>query len=188
MPSLQDQLLKAGMVDAKKAKQLEKEKRRQAKQVRRGQADADTQLEEATAQAKAAKLEKDREANRQQQAQAEEKAIAAQIKQLIETNRIARPTHAKDEPVGYQFVHGKKIKKILVDAQQQRQLERGIIAIVLLNNSYELVPTPAAAKIAQRNSEIVIVLNDPAAVSKDGGDDSDDDYYAEFKVPDDLMW
>ncbi|MGB5326230.1 MAG: DUF2058 family protein, partial [Pseudomonadales bacterium] len=104
MTSLQDQLLKAGMVDAKKAKQLEKEKRRQAKQLRRGEATADTQIEEATAQARAAKLDKDREANRQHQARAREKAIAAQIRQLIESHRIQHPGHAKDEPIGYQFV------------------------------------------------------------------------------------
>ncbi|MBT8140674.1 MAG: DUF2058 domain-containing protein [Gammaproteobacteria bacterium] len=196
MPSLQDQLLKAGMVDAKKAKALEKEKRRQAKQVRRGQAEADSDIEDAAAQAKAAKLEKDREANRQKQAQAEEKAITAQIKQLIESHRIARPGagggQGKEEPIGYQFVHGKKIKKILVDAKLQRQLECGVIAIVVLNDNYELVPAATAEKIAQRDSDIVVLLNDTIATAKDsGGDnsnDSDDDYYAQFKVPDDLMW
>ena len=37
MASLQDQLLKAGMVDAKKAKQLSKEKRKAAKKQPKGQ-------------------------------------------------------------------------------------------------------------------------------------------------------
>ena len=37
MASLQDQLLNAGMVDKKKAKKIEKEKRKQAKQLPKGQ-------------------------------------------------------------------------------------------------------------------------------------------------------
>ena len=85
MASLQEQLLKAGIVDKKKAKQVEQEKRKKAKQANKGQ----PQINETKEQAKKAlaeKSERDREINRQREAAAEVKAIAAQIKQLIEVN------------------------------------------------------------------------------------------------------
>lgn len=186
MPSLQDQLLKAGMVDAKKAKRIEKEKRKHAKQVKKGEAEPDDAIKRAAEQSKQDKLDKDREANRQQKALAEQKAIAAQVKQLIQTHRIERKTGGNDDAIGYQFVDGKRIKKIYVDVTQQRQLERGIIAIVSLDGQYELVNAAIAAKLAQRKDDTVIVLNDKQSTQQGGVDE--DDPYADFKVPDDLMW
>ena len=74
MASLQDQLLKAGMVDAKKAKRLEKEKRKQAKKVRRGEAERDDQTKIAAQNAQAEKRENDRKSNQHHQQLAEKKA------------------------------------------------------------------------------------------------------------------
>jgi uncharacterized protein YaiL (DUF2058 family) len=183
MASLKDQLLKAGMVNAQKAKQVETEKRKQAKQTRKGgqqQVDEAKQLAE---QAKAEKRAKDREISRQQKLQAEEKAIAAQIKQMIESHRIAR----EKADVAFQFVDGTKIKKLYVDAKQLLQLEKGIIAVVRFNDSYELVATAIAEKIQQRDGDTVVVLNSRAQAS-DNPKDDEDDPYADYKVPDDLMW
>ena len=186
MSSLQDQLLQAGMVDAKKAKQVAKDKRRDAKQVRRGEATPDNESKNAAQQAKTAKLERDRESNRAIQERAHEKAIAAQIVQLIERHRIAPPARGE---VGYQFVDGKKIKKLHVDAEQQRQLERGQIGIVRLAEHYALVPAPIAAKIALRDAGTVVLLNDkPCRSGSEAEADAAEDPYADFKVPDDLMW
>lgn len=182
MTSLQDQLLKAGMVDAKKAKKVEKEKRKQAKQVRRGDAQPDNSAKIAVQQAKQEKANKDREVNQNNKLLAEKKAITAQIKQLIQTNKIIR----QNNDIGYQFVDGKKIKKLYVDAIQQKQLEKGQIAIVYLNGNYELVATAVAEKIKQRDEKTVILLNDRAENSSSEVDE--DDPYADFKVPDDLMW
>jgi len=182
MASLQDQLRKAGMVDAKKAKQLEKEKRKQAKQRKKGEAAPDSSAKVAADQAKVDKLNKDREANRQQQLAAEQKAIAAQIIQLIETNCIDR---GKSD-VGFQFVDGKKIKKIYVDEVLQRQLEKGQIAIVTLRGNYELVSAAVAEKIAQRDPDIIILLNEKTTNAE--GETEEEDPYAAYKIPDDLMW
>ena len=182
MPSLQDQLLKAGMVDEKKAKQVAKDKRRHAKQVRRGEAKVDNTAKIAVQQAQADKANKAREHNQEALQRANEKAIGAQIIQLIERHRIA---HHKGD-IGYQFVDKKKIKKIYVDNIQQRQLERGHIAIVRLDAAYELVPAAVAGKIEQRDPTLVVLLN--TQVPEDRGVEQEEDPYADFKVPDDLMW
>jgi hypothetical protein len=178
MTSLQEQLMKAGLADAKKAKAIKQEKRKQAKQTPKGQTREDeTKL--AAQQALAEKSARDREINRQQQEKAERKAINAQIKQLIEVNLIDRD----NGEVAYQFSHGKKIKKIYVTEKLQQQLIRGLIAVVTLGDGYALVPAVVADKIAQRDDSRVIVKNDPAADVVD-----EDDPYADYQIPDDLMW
>ena len=181
MPSLKDQLLKAGVADAKKAKQIEKEKRKQARQSKGGLATPVNEAKIAAEKAKAEQLAKTQAANKQRQQAAEEKAIAAQIKQLVESNRI---DHSNGE-IGYQFVHNKKIKRLYVDAKQQRQLEIGLLSIVSLGEQYELIPAAAAEKIRQRSEDTVVLLNEKG---NDISSEDDDEYYAQFKVPDDLMW
>jgi uncharacterized protein YaiL (DUF2058 family) len=178
MASLQEQLLQAGMVDSKKAKQIEKDKRKKARQVPKGQAAVNEAREQAK-RALAEKVERDREINRQQQAVAEQKAIAAQIKQLIDMNRIDK---GKGDS-GYQFADDGKIKKINVTAQLHEQLSKGRIAIVRAQSGYELVPIPVADKISQRDASCVLVRNDLAVEEID-----EDDPYADYKIPDDLMW
>ncbi|MEP0201988.1 MAG: DUF2058 domain-containing protein [Halioglobus sp.] len=180
MASLQEQLLKAGMVDAKKAKRLEKEKRKAAKQQPKGKPSVNEAREQAL-QAQAEKTERDREANRKQREIAEAKAITAQIKQLIDVNRVARD----GGEVAYQFTDGSKIKKLYVTSAQQSQLVRGQLAIVKFDEAYSLVPAPVAQKISQRDEAYVQVLNQEA--SRDALS-PEDDPYADYQIPDDLMW
>lgn len=178
MPSLKDQLLKAGLVDEKKAKQIEKQKRKQAKQTPKGQVQTNEAREQAQ-QTRAERAAKDKEINRQRQQAAEQKAIAAQIKQLIDNNKIDR----KAGDIAYQFTHGKKIKKLYVSQLLQTQLINGVIAIVRNNDKYELVPAQVADKIKQRDESVVLVQNVAG-----NSDIDDDDPYADYQIPDDLMW
>ncbi|MDM3871216.1 DUF2058 domain-containing protein [Porticoccus sp. W117] len=179
--SLQDQLLKAGLVDSKKAKQVQRQKKKQTKQQHKSGVQAVDETKLAAQQAQREKADKDREMNRQRLAEAEHKAIAAQIKQLIESNRQPR-----NGEIGYSFSHDNKIKKIYVDARQQKQLERGILAVVVLGDQFELVAAPVAEKVAQRDADYVALLNNPK--EETSSPDSDDEYYAQFEIPDDLMW
>ena len=176
--SLQDQLLKAGLVDKKKLKQVTQAKKKQGKQQRKSK---EVAVDESKLQAQlslAEKAERGRELNRQRVEQAEQKAITAQIKQLIEMNRLKKG----EGDVAYNFVDGKKIKKLFVTAKQQDQLVRGLLAIVKLDDQYEIVPSPVAEKIRLRNDSCVILCNEVQQ------NDEDDDYYADYKIPDDLMW
>ncbi|RDE19855.1 DUF2058 domain-containing protein [Motiliproteus coralliicola] len=176
MSSLKDQLLKAGLVDKKKAQQVSKQKHRQKQQGKKTDADEAKRLAQ---QAREEKAAKDRELNRQRQLEAEQKAIVAQIKQLIETNEV----RCEDGDQAYNFTDGSKIKRIYLDDLLTGQLSRGQLAIVRLDESYKLVPAKVAERIAQRDASIVVVLHE----KKDEVEDEDDPY-ADYKIPDDLMW
>src|SRR5690606_9545316 len=109
--SLQDQLLKAGLVDKQKAKALRKEKNKGQKKLPKGTEEVG-EKRLAVQQARKEEAEEDRELTRQKNLQAEQKAILAQIQQLIQARRI---NIHKPELV-YQFTDGKQIKKLLVNS------------------------------------------------------------------------
>ncbi|GAB2503367.1 DUF2058 domain-containing protein [Microbulbifer agarilyticus] len=181
MASLQDQLLKAGLVDSKKAKKIGKEKRKQNKVAKStGQAQVD-EAKLAAEQARAEKVAKDRELNAQREAAAQQKAIAAQIKQLIERNK--QPKGAKgDNDVAYHFTFEKKVKKIYVSSAVQEHLTAGRLLIVGEGEHFELVPRVIADKIAERNADMVVQPPEQSAPV------DEDDPYAGYEIPDDLMW
>ncbi len=181
MASLQDQLLKAGLIDPKKAKQANKEKRKEANVARRSSEEKADEIKLSAEQARAEKAERDRELNRQRDLELQQKAIAAQIKQLIENHR--QPKGAGQNDVEYNFTHGKLIKKIRVSKTVQEQIIRGVLAVVKLGEGYELVPRIVADKIAQRDQHAVVVANTKSAQQMD-----EDDPYKDYVIPDDLMW
>ena len=178
MASLQDQLLQSGLVDKKKAKQLKQAHRKEAKGRQKGQGHIDENKEQAR-RAQLEKVERDRQLNKEQQAEAEKKAIKAQIIQLITMNRIDR----EHGDVAYQFKDGTLIKKIYITQKIQKELINGRLAIAKLVNGYELLPASAAEKIAQRDAQVIVVLNQYAPTEVD-----EDDPYADYQIPDDLMW
>ena len=178
MASLQDQLLQAGLVDKKKAKKVGKEQRKEAKVRHKGQSQPDENKEQAK-RALVEKAERDRQLNKQQQAEADRKAIKAQIIQLIQMNRIAR----ERGELAYQFKDGTTIKKIYITQQLQKDLINGRLAIAKLAGGYELLPAAAAEKIMQRDASVIVLLNRDERVVVD-----EDDPYADYQIPDDLMW
>jgi uncharacterized protein len=179
--SLQDQLLKAGLADAGKAKQLAKEKRKQSRVARRAGQELVDENKEAARQALAERARRDRELNQALNDKARRKAINAQIKQLIETNKLAR---GRGE-IGFNFSDGKKVKTLYVTAMEQKQLSAGRLAIVKQGDQYEMLPRPVADKIAERDSSRVITLSAAAEVSLS---EEEQDWYKDYEIPDDLMW
>lgn len=180
--SLFDQLKKSGLVDEKKAKKVSQDKRVQAKKNRKNKNEAqEDENKQRAKQAAAEKAARDKELNRQRNEAAEQKAIQAQIRQLIETNRIAREEKPSD--VAFNFADQKKVQKIYVSDQLQTQLSRGRLAIVKLDDRYELVPYPVAEKIKQRDEVCVVFCSELQSQEAD-----EDDPYADFQIPDDLMW
>jgi len=175
----QDQLLKAGLVSKDKLNKVNKSKHKQAKQRPKDQMTEEEERKRQVKQAELQKAERDRELNRQKLEAENRKAIAAQIRQLVEMNRIA----CDDGEVAYNFEHDKKIKTIYVTEELRKQIINGRLAIVQLNGKYELVSKQVAEKIMQRDAGFVIVCNEATQVR-----DDEEDEYAEFKVPDDLMW
>ncbi|EGH00758.1 hypothetical protein PSYAE_02107 [Pseudomonas amygdali pv. aesculi str. 0893_23] len=176
--SLRDQLLKAGLVNQKQAKQVGKEKQKEQRLVHKGQAQADDSQKRAAQEAMAEKAKRDQELNRQQQEKVEQKARAAQVKQLIEVSRL--PKLITEDY--YNFVDYKKVKRISVNALVRNKLSSGSLAIVHHGGGYEIIPREAALKIQERDPRRIVLLNTPTEAP------DADDPYAAYQVPDDLMW
>lgn len=178
--SLQEQLLKSGLVSSAKAKTVKTEKRKEQKQQQHNQV---TKVDEAkliAQQAKAEQAEKDRLLNLQKAEQAEKKAIAAQIKQLIEENK-----HAQDpeSDLAYHFTDGNVVKKLYISPAMRDSLVAGRLAIVKTGKRYEVVNGEVAEKIRLRDANAVLVLNQNTQPTA-----TDDDPYAAYQIPDDLQW
>ncbi|KAF0806948.1 hypothetical protein A167_03072 [Alcanivorax sp. S71-1-4] len=177
MASLKDQLLKAGLVDKKRARQADHQKRQENKRREQGES-----VEDAAArvrQQQAEQAERSRQLNQQREDEARQRALVAQVRQLVSEHRVDRAKG--DAP--YQFTDQKKIQKIYVLAPMVDQLARGQLAVVRLENGYEVVPAVVAQKIQARLPEAVVVLH-----SRDTSVAAEDDPYADYPIPDDLMW
>jgi uncharacterized protein len=177
MVSLADQLLKAGLVDKNKAKQAHQEKSKQKKVERRTGTQTVDEARLAAQEAQRKQAERARELNAQRDAEMKQKAIAAQIAQMVQQNR--QPKGNGD--IAYHFTHGTKVDRIYVSAAVQQHLVAGRLVIVCMAGATELVPKVIADKIAERDPNIVVRVNKSAVVEED-------DPYADFKIPDDLMW
>lgn len=179
--SLQDQLLQAGLTDAKTAKKLSQEKRKKANHARRTGVASDDEARQAASDARQAKLLRDRELNQNLNSEARRKAINAQIKQLIETSRLDRA----GGDIAFSFSDGKKVKQLYVSALQQKQLAIGVLSIVKQGDQYELVPGAVAAKIAERDESRVIRVEGAEEATLTEEEQS---WYQDYEIPDDLMW
>lgn len=169
--SLQDQLLKAGLVSEQKARQVKTGKR---KQKRNGQPAA--QDAQAAARVAAEKRERDRELNRKRDEEAKRKAEEIALWQLVRDNRIARDGGDR----AYNFTDGNKLKRLHVTAQQHQQLVKGQLGIVRHDDFYALVPAAIAERVAEKDPSQILVLN--------RDEEPVDEEYADYKIPDDLMW
>ncbi len=175
--SLSDQLLKAGLVDKKRHQKVQKQAQKQKKKVLHGNAAKNDEATRLALQAAAEKRERDRQLNLQQKQLAEEKAISAQIRQLIESNQ-----RLDEGDVAYNFSDDNLIKTLYITERLQQQLSHGYLKIVKFEGSYALVPAAVAEKIALRDESYIIRQD----VTKP--DMKEDDPYADYQVPDDLMW
>ncbi len=181
--SLQDQLLGAGLTNKSKANKSKKDKYKQTKQQRSSKdASQENEITQLAKQAQADKQSKDLKLNQQQKAEADKKAITAQIKQLIKINRIKRD----DDGVAYNFSDNNTVKKIYIDETMLQNIIKGKLAVVKYEKTYEVVAAQVAEKIKQRDAASILVLNDAPLESND--DNNIDDPYADFQIPDDLMW
>lgn len=182
MPSsLQDQLLNAGLSDAKKAKQVAKDKRKQKRTAKHNKGAPIDEVKLAAQQARDEKVARDRELNRARNEAAERKAIEAQINQLIDSHKLDK----RGGDVGFNFSFEQKIKKLYVTQQQQRLLAAGRIVIVNIAERFELLPETIGSKIAERDASRVIHCATDSAEEL-GAEERD--WYKDYEVPDDLMW
>lgn len=168
---LQAQLLKAGLVKQQDIKTVNKQQQKSG--------DDGSEAARLAREAQAGKQARDRalaEAAKEAQRQ---KEIAAQVRQIILHARVART----GGEVAYHFTDGKSVKKLNVTQTLADQLSWGQLAIVRFEEHYELVPSRAADKLRERDAAVVVAQHVP-----DAAVNAEDDPYADYKIPDDLMW
>jgi uncharacterized protein len=152
---LQEQLLKAGLATKKQARKAEHEKRISRKQ---NNGNTPAVADDKVRQEQAAQKLHSRALNLQRDEEARLREQKAQVKQLIETNRLPRDGHG--EP--YHFVEQNKVKRIYVSAEMTAQLSLGMLAIVRFGSGYEVVPAKVAHQIASRDKEALVVFHQKA--------------------------
>ncbi|MEY1661460.1 DUF2058 domain-containing protein [Isoalcanivorax beigongshangi] len=170
--SLKDQLMKAGLVDAKRARQVAHQKRQESRQG------APAAAAEQARQRQQEQAARSRELNAQREQEGRERALLAEVRQLIEAHRV--PRDGGDAP--YQFVHESRIRKLYLPAALVTPLARGQMAVVGLADSPDVVPADVAARIEERLPHWILSWHRDKAVS------DEDDPYKDFPIPDDLMW
>jgi uncharacterized protein YaiL (DUF2058 family) len=178
MASLAEQFLKAGLVDKNKVKVANQDKNKQKKVERRTGTQSVDEVRLAALETQRRNAERARELNAQRDAAATQKAIVAQIAQMVQQNRQSKG--AGD--IAYNFTRDNKIERLYVSAAVQAHLMAGRLVIVCLGGVTELVPRVIADKIAERDASLVVRVN------KTSAEVDADDPYADFKIPDDLMW
>ena len=197
--SLRDQLVKAGLATASQAKKAE----RQAKVEKHSSRSSKPGKSGKPGQSKPKKVDpnspeavKARARKQQSEKRARDKALAeirnekaaakalrAEIRQIISQND-QRKKATTDDDVVYQFVHGKKIKRIYIPPAQREQLISGSLVVVNNDGLYSLVSKDVAEQIKARDPKRIITAQE----EKKPEPGSDDEYYAKFEVPDDLDW
>ena len=178
MASLQEQFLKAGLIDKKKVNKANQEKSLQKKVERQTGTQSVDEIRLAALETQRKNAERARELNAQRDAAAKQKAIMAQIFQMVQQSRQNK---GKGD-IAYNFTHDNKIKRIYVSAAVQADLIAGRLVIVCQGENIELVPKIIANKIAERDASLVVRVN------KTSTEVDADDPYAAYQIPDDLMW
>ena len=115
-------------------------------------------------------------------AQARAAELHAQARQIVQDRKVPRSGE-----VEYRFTADGAIRTLLVNDDLKKKLSTGALVIARIDDRYELLPRVAADKVRERDAAMIVLdhgqANEPAAATSE-----DDAYYAQFKVPDDLVW
>ncbi len=178
---LQEQLLKAGLVKQSKVGAVAREQNK----ARHGKGPAtpsEIQLE--AERARAEKTERDRALAAERKAQARTAELRAQARQIVQDRKVPRTGESE-----YRFTADGAIRTLLIDADLRKKLAAGVLVIARLDARYELLPRAAADKVRERDPGMIVLDHGQDANTAPLATTSEDDaYYAQFQVPDDLMW
>ena len=180
MASLQEQLMKSGLINKQKAKQAQTEKRRKAKQKKKKGAVEVSEIQLSINEQKQLQKNQDLEKNRKTQAELDARSAHGKLIQMI-------AQHCEKNYQGeidYHFTYDNKVKRIAVNEKIQQGLIRGMLAICVLNEEFYLINKEASAILADIDQSVLVALHDKVEplVSEE------EDPYAEFAIPDDLIW
>ena len=174
--ALQAQLLKAGLVDNKKAKKLSK----QAVHEQRTGQSSEVELKAKIEKDQQEKLAKDQALSLEKKLALDEKTLRASVIQMISHHKIKET----DGDVTYQFIDDSKIKKVYINQQIYNALVSGSLVVAKDHDRYAFLPKALAERINEKLTGFILVNN-----SENTAEVTDEeDPYAAYVIPDDLMW
>ena len=174
--ALQAQLLKAGLVDNKKAKKLSKQAQHEQRTGQSNEAELKAHIE----QNQKEKQAKDQISDQEKQRVLNEKALKAAIIQMITQHKIKDT----DGESSYQFIDDAKIKKVYINQQIYNALVSGSLVVAKDHDRYAFLPKALAERINDKMQGFIIVNNS----EKNEQVTEEEDPYAAYVIPDDLMW
>lgn len=189
--SLRDELLKAGLVTEEQVKRSRTRAHRPAKRDRKRKRAPPTPSEEPVKpnpgrhglrvnQQRAAKFARDPSLAGETKADGEKKALRDRVRKLVEANRL----NDDNADVPFNFLRGKRIKRLYVTAEQRERLLAGELVIAGVEGSHHLLPAAAAEEL------LALVPNTfvHRAGADSGGGSAEDPDDEEHPVPDDITW
>lgn len=177
---LQEQLLKAGLVKKSKLAEVAREQNK-ARHAKGPSLPSEIQLE--AERARAGKAERDRALATERKALARIAELRVQARQIIEDRKVARSGEGE-----YRFAADGAIRTLLVNEDLRKKLSSGALVVVRLDERYELLPRAAADKVRERDAGMIVLDHGQGVDSEPAATSEDDAYYAQFQVPDDLVW
>ena len=174
--ALQAQLLKAGLVDNKKAKKLSKQAVHEQRTGQSSEAELKAKIEKDQQE----KLAKDQALSLEKKLALDEKTLRASVIQMISHHKIKEI----DGDVTYQFIDDSKIKKVYINQQIYNALVSGSLVVAKDHDRYAFLPKALAERINEKLTGFILVNN-----SENTAEVTDEeDPYAAYIIPDDLMW
>jgi len=170
MQNLRDQLLKTGLISKGQKQQVEQEKRRERKQLKKGEADEIAQ--EQQRRAYEARLEAQRVADRErgaaQRAQFEAKEKFFRIQQITDYWRLEEPTGTRR---WYFMTRNNEVKYLYISEPLGLQLSTGALAIVERPDEFE---EPRYVLLEREAAELVARVDPTYVRFHNTGIDADD--------------
>lgn len=179
--SLRDQLLKAGLATPEQARRATKKPGKKSGHKQSKKARGQKTLTEAEQAAQAAarkKAQQDREIEAKRKRREQLLDMDNTVRQLVERHGLQRP----DDGETYNFMLDGRIHSLQVTAEQRGDLAAGRLSIVSRAGVHHVVPHPIGDRIAEKVPEWVW------RAEPESDEPDPDDPYADYKVPDDLIW
>jgi len=183
MASLQEQLLKAGLTTKHKARQANTDQRKKNKQKRSGvkvEESVQEQVKKQIAASKKEKLAKDQLLNDAKKKELEQKELTLRIRQILQHHQVKNILGENE----YNYTYGSKVKKLHLNDISQKALINGRLALCGLDDITYVVTRETAVKLAELDESVILLKNDKV----EDENINEDDPYADYQIPDDLMW
>ena len=178
--SLRDQLLKAGLVSNQQVRDSKRKSHKKRKQAGNKSGEGISLAQAYGQRSQQEKSERDRELNRQREEAKRRKEVKARLRQIIVGNAL----NDKTAEIARHFEYKGKIRKIYLTADQQKGLNAGRLGIAYFAGRYYLLDGERIATVGEVDQPSVALF----ISAEDSTDENEDQEYAQFKVPDDLMW